>query len=80
ITTTNVMGLTIDTTTGRINRELTSGSYTPTITGITNVDASTANVCYWSKAGRMVTVTGYLEIDPTLGSTATEFRITLPIA
>lgn len=80
ITTSNVMGLTIDTTTGRINREETSGSYTPTITGVTNVASSTTNVCFWSKAGRMVTVTGYLEIDPTAASTATEFRLSLPIA
>lgn len=79
ITNTNVWGARIDTTNGNLTRQLLSGSYTPTITAVTNVASSTSNVCFWSRTGNMVTVTGYLEVDPTAGSTATEFRLSLPI-
>ena len=80
LNTTNIMAMTLDSATGRVQRAQVSGSYTPTITGVTNVASSNTNVCFWSRAGRMVTVTGYLEVDPTAGNTATEFRLSLPIA
>lgn len=57
----------------------TTGSYTPIISNVTNVQASISNVCYWSRSGNQVTVSGYLEIDPISANTPTEFRLTLPI-
>lgn len=58
-----------------------SGTYTPTITGITNHAASTSAVCQYARVDDVVTVSGVIQHDPTAGAAAvTEFRITLPIA
>jgi len=54
--------------------------YTPTLYNGANVAASTAYQCIWTRIGPMVTVSGYVEIDPTSGSVATELGISLPIA
>ncbi len=55
------------------------GSYTPTITGVTNVAASTSAVCYWTRTGPAVTVWGQIIVDPT-ATAYTQFRLSLPIA
>lgn len=58
-----------------------SGTYTPTITGITNHAASTAAICQYARVDDTVTVSGVIEHDPTAAAAAiTEFRISLPIA
>lgn len=57
-----------------------SGTYTPTLSNTTNVAASTARLCTYSRVGNMVTVTGQFDIDPTLAVTATVLGISLPIA
>lgn len=58
-----------------------SGSYTPTITGVTNHAASTSAVCQYQRVDDVVTVSGVIEHDPTAAVAAlTEFRISLPIA
>lgn len=58
-----------------------SGTYTPTLTGVANVGASTAYVCQYLRVGNVVTVSGKVDVDPTLGiSTTTQLGITLPIA
>ena len=58
-----------------------SGTYTPTLTNSTNLDASTANVTPWSRNGSVVTVAGTVSIDPTAaGPTATQLGISLPVA
>jgi hypothetical protein len=59
---------------------LASGTYTPTLTGVANVDASTAYVCQYLRIGSVVTVSGQLDIDPTTSAVATELGISLPIA
>ena len=60
-----------------------SGVYTPTLTGVTNVGASTAYACQWrresSATGGTVTVSGKVDIDPT-GAGALELGISLPFA
>lgn len=61
---------------------LLSGTYTPTLTNTTNVDASVtnANVKY-SRIGNIVSVFGEVQIDPTLAApTSTVLNISLPIA
>lgn len=57
----------------------TSGTYTPTLTNVTNLAASTAYVCQYIRVGSVVTVSGRVDIDPTAVG-ATELGITLPIA
>lgn len=73
-----------DTTTS-IATNVATGTYTPTLTNGANVAASTAKVCQWmsvtdpTSSLRVVTVSGYLEIDPTLTATATTLTMDLPI-
>jgi hypothetical protein len=59
----------------------TSGTYTPTLTGIANVTTvaivGTAN---YMRVGNTVTVSGYLQLDHTINATATSFRMSLPVA
>ena len=58
---------------------LDAGTYTPTLTNVTNVDASTAYTCQYMRVGSTVTVSGKVTIDPTATS-ATELGMSLPIA
>lgn len=64
--------------TGTANHYVASGTYTPTLTGVTNVAASTARKCQWIRVGRVVHVSGSLDIDPTAAA-ATALGISLPI-
>lgn len=58
-----------------------AGTYTPTLTGVANVGASTAYVCQYMRVGSVVTVSGQVDIDPTTGvSTTTQLGISLPVA
>lgn len=60
---------------------LNHGTYTPTLTNVTNITASTAYVSQWMRVGNIVTVSGRVDIDPNLGgSTASELGVSLPIA
>lgn len=65
--------------TGTTNQYIASGTYTPTLTGVTNVQASTAYLCQWIRVGNVVTVSGLFNIDFTAAA-ATELGISLPIA
>jgi len=56
-----------------------SGRYTPTLTAVANISASTTALCQWSRKGRVVTVSGRISIDPTTTGTATELGISLPV-
>lgn len=58
--------------------DLSSGTYTPTLTGVTNVDATTAYVCQYLRVGSTVHVSGALNIDPTAAGD-TVVGISLPI-
>jgi len=59
---------------------IVSSTYTPTLTGVANVAASTAFLCQYLRVGTFVTVTGKLDVDPTAGATLTQLGISLPIA
>jgi hypothetical protein len=59
---------------------LAHGTYTPTLTNATNVDSSTARLATYLRVGNSVTVSGQLDIDPTMTATATLLGISLPIA
>ena len=58
---------------------LTSGTYTPTLTNVSNIDSSTANVCQYQRVGSIVTVFGSASVD---ASAAASFSlgVSLPIA
>ena len=55
-----------------------SGTYTPTLTNVTNVAASTAYQCQYTRVGDVVMVSGKVDVDPTLVA-ATVLGISLPI-
>src|SRR3990167_10996405 len=57
-----------------------ANTYTPTLTNVFNVAASTAYACQYMRVGNVVTVSGQVDIDPTAASTYTELDISLPIA
>ena len=59
---------------------IAAGTYTPTLTNVANLGASTAYVCLYSRVGTVVTVSGVVDIDPTLITTITQLGISLPVA
>jgi hypothetical protein len=55
-----------------------SGTYTPTLTNVTNLDTTAAFVCQYMRVGNVVTVSGSFNANPTaIGDT--EFEMSLPI-
>lgn len=58
---------------------LTSGTYTPTLTNVTNLDSSFANLCAYTRVGTIVTVSGRVDLDPTAAGDV-ELGISLPLA
>jgi hypothetical protein len=58
---------------------LASGTYTPTLTGVANIDATTAYACQYLRVGSVVTVSGRLDADATAAA-LTSIGISLPIA
>lgn len=58
---------------------LASGTYTPTLTNTANIDASTPHVSQYMRIGNIVSVNGYVDVDPT-ATGACELQISLPIA
>jgi hypothetical protein len=75
-------GLVRNQTSGRFESiPLAAGTYTPTITGITNVTSTTASPLQYMRVGNTVTVSGKVEVDANAGSaTLTQFDISLPFA
>lgn len=60
---------------------LGSGSYTPTLTGVVNVDSLTPVACNWLRVGNQVVVSGQMAVNPTTaGNTLTQVSISLPVA
>ena len=59
---------------------LSNGTYTPTLTSVANVAASTANVCQWLRVGNTVTVSGSVAVTATAVNTDTEIGISIPVA
>lgn len=58
---------------------LASGTYTPTLTSVANVTASTAYQAQYLRVGNTVLVSGKVDVDPTAAA-ATTLGISLPIA
>jgi len=70
--------------TGVGNRVMSSagfvGRYTPTLTAVANVAASTAYPARWSRRGRDVTVNLQVDVDATAATTLTQLGISLPLS
>ncbi len=58
---------------------LAAGTYTPTLTNVANL-TSTAFECQYMRVGNTVTVSGKVNVDPTLAATSTQLGISLPVA
>jgi hypothetical protein len=56
-----------------------SGTYTPTWTGLANVTSVTAFSCQYMRVGDTVTVSGWVTIDPVSDNTPTSLSFSLPI-
>lgn len=56
-----------------------SGTYTPTLTAVLNVAATSGATAFFSRVDNVVHVSGYFQMDPTSGSTQTKVGISLPI-
>lgn len=59
--------------------DTTSGTYTPTLTNVANLDGSTAYQCQYIRIKNVVTVSGKVDINPTLAAMTTQLGISLPI-
>jgi len=64
---------------GVVTTLLASGVYTPAITNVLNIAASSAYQCQYMRVGSVVTVSGMVNIDPTAAGAA-QLGIALPIA
>jgi hypothetical protein len=62
--------------------DITSGTYTPTLTNTTNLTSSSvgANDFFYSRVGNIVTVAGKVTITATTANSLFQLRITLPVA
>ena len=60
--------------------QIAEGTYTPTLTNVANLDASTAYLCHYLRVGNTVIVSGHVGVNPTTAALSTELGITLPIA
>jgi hypothetical protein len=58
---------------------VSSGTYTPTLTNTTNITSSTPSTTYYTRVGNMVMVSGRVTIDPTATGSIT-LGFSLPIA
>lgn len=60
---------------------LASGTYTPVLTNTTNITASVSYQAQYLRVGSVVTVSGRVDITPTLiAPTATALGVSLPVA
>ena len=58
-----------------------NGTWTPTLTGVTNIGSSSANAGFWSRIGDVVTFSVVINVTPTAsGPTASQIDLSLPIA
>lgn len=59
---------------------ITSGDWTPTLTGVANVTSSVGLSCQWLRVGSVVFCSGGVAVTPTAATTNTSLGISLPIA
>lgn len=77
----NVVAKTVSDTAFTAISQAMYGVYTPTVTNGTNMAANTPREHTWMRVGNTVTVSGFVDADPTAGAaTATDFGVALPVA
>ncbi len=59
---------------------LVNGTYTPTVSNLTNISSTTLNNFQYMRVGQVVTVSGSLYVTITTTLTITNFALSLPIA
>jgi hypothetical protein len=59
---------------------LASGTYTPTLTNVANLDSSSPLQCQYLRIGNVVHVAGELQVNPTTALVLTRLGISLPVA
>lgn len=64
--------------TGTTNQYIASGTYTPSATGLNNLDSVTPAASQWMRVGNVVTVSGKAAVDATSAGTPF-FNLSLPI-
>lgn len=57
-----------------------SGTYTPTLTLVSNLSSASIDICQYCRVENVVTVSGRVFIEPTLPATSTQLGISLPVA
>lgn len=65
--------------TGTSTQYIASGTYTPTLTNVTNIASSTASPCQWIRVGNVVTVSGLVTFTANTTGSPIELGISLPI-
>jgi len=60
--------------------DLLTSTWTPTLTNVANLDASTAYLSTYLRAGNFIVAFGKVDVDPTAGATLTQLGISLPVA
>jgi hypothetical protein len=62
------------------SQTISSGTYSPTLTSLSNIDSTATAVCTWMRVGNVVNVCGNISVDATVSSTLTQVGVSLPIA
>lgn len=62
-----------------VTNQVESGFYTPAITIVSNITSVTANQCRWTRVGKIVTISGSINLTVTSANSDTFIRISLPI-
>lgn len=65
--------------TGTTTQYIASGTYLPAVTVQANLSTFVELPAYYTRVGNVVTVSGFMDIDPTSGSTLTSVTFDLPI-
>lgn len=65
---------------GGVVSALISGTYTPTLTNSSNIDASGSATGFYQRVGDIVSVWGSASIDPTASATSTVVGVSLPVS
>jgi hypothetical protein len=59
---------------------IASGTYTPTLTGTTNIASTTARPCQWMRVGNVVNVACVITVTVSAGAAVSHLGISIPIA
>lgn len=72
--------ITANVTTLSKKADSSAGTYSPTLTDVTNTGSSSTFTCQWLRVGDVVTVSGRLQTAAASGGVASQLDVSLPIA